>query len=103
MHKPRLRWKTAPPIRYRSYLVVAAIVGLHFRLMALRKLLFIDTNVWLDFYRAQNDAFMGLLEHAEQIAGDIIVTYQVEREFKTNREKVILDAIKPTMLRLWGR
>jgi len=31
--------------------------------MPTEKLLFIDTNVWLDFYRAQNDAGLKLLNH----------------------------------------
>jgi PIN domain len=58
------------------------------------KLLFIDTNIWLDFYRARNDAGLALLEHTESIADQIIVTFQLESEFKTNRQSAILEGIK---------
>ncbi|MFN3545737.1 MAG: PIN-like domain-containing protein [Thiobacillus sp.] len=50
----------------------------------LQKLLFIDTNIWLDFYRARNETGLALLNHAESVASKIIVTYQLESEFKRN-------------------
>lgn len=62
--------------------------------MAIKKLLFIDTNIWLDFYRAKNETGLGLLRRAEAISEKIIVTYQLESEFKRNRQTVILDAMK---------
>jgi hypothetical protein len=62
--------------------------------MAIKKLLFIDTNIWLDFYRARNDAFLGLLAQVEEISDQVIVTYQLESEFKRNRQKIILDGMR---------
>lgn len=60
----------------------------------IQKLLFIDTNIWLDFYRAQNEAYIGLLDKVEGIASKIIVTHQLETEFKKNRQSVILSSLK---------
>ena len=60
----------------------------------MKKLLFVDTNIYLDFYRFGNDVGMDLLKHLDSISDHIIVTYQVDMEFKNNRQKAILDAIK---------
>ena len=57
-------------------------------------LLFIDTNILLDFYRARNDASLKLLEHIDRNSDHIITTYQVEMEFKKNRQHVIHEALK---------
>ena len=56
--------------------------------MPIEKLLFIDTNIWLDFYRS-HDTALKLLDHVEAIKDKVIVTYQVESEFKTNRQRVL--------------
>jgi hypothetical protein len=56
---------------------------------SIQRLLFIDTNIWLDFYRAQSGAGLKLLNHVEAIKSKIIVTYQLESEFKANRQKVL--------------
>ena len=58
----------------------------------IQKLLFIDTNIWLDFYRAQSGAGLKLLGNVEAIKDKIIVTYQLESEFKSNRQKVLLSS-----------
>jgi PIN domain len=58
----------------------------------MRKLLFVDTNIWLDFYRVRNDAAIKLLDHVEAVKNDVIVTYQVECEFKKNRQAVIFES-----------
>ena len=34
----------------------------------LKKLLFVDANIWLDFYRARNDAGLTLLGHVEAVS-----------------------------------
>lgn len=57
-------------------------------------LLFIDTNIWLDFYRYSTEAGISLLEHVESVADKVIVSPQVEMEFKKNRQGTILQAIK---------
>jgi hypothetical protein len=59
----------------------------------LKKLLFVDTNIWLDFYRARNDAGLDLLKHVEGVSDCIIVTYQLESEFKKNRQIAILEGM----------
>ena len=60
----------------------------------MQKLLFIDTNIWLDFYRARNETGLALLNHAESVADRMIVTYQLESEFKKNRQAAILEGIQ---------
>jgi hypothetical protein len=60
----------------------------------LQKLLFVDTNIWLDFYRARNETGLALLEHAESVASKIIVTFQLESEFKRNRQTAILEGMQ---------
>jgi len=62
--------------------------------MAIRKLLFIDTNIWLDFYRARNEISLELLTKIEKAADRIIVTYQLESEFKKNRQAAIFEGMK---------
>jgi len=59
--------------------------------MAVSNLLFIDTNIWLDFYRHRNNTGLRLLEHTEAIKDKLIVTYQLENEFKANRQAAILE------------
>jgi PIN domain len=62
--------------------------------MPIQKLLFIDTNVWLDFYRVRNEVGLSLLAHSEAVADRVIVTFQLESEFKKNRQVAILDGLK---------
>lgn len=57
-------------------------------------LIFIDTNIWLDFYRSETEAGIRLLEHVDSISDRIIVCPQVEMEFKKNRQATILQSIK---------
>lgn len=60
----------------------------------IRKLLFVDTNIWLDFYRARTEAGISILKHLEQIADRIIVTHQLEMEFKKNRLSAMLEGMQ---------
>ena len=60
----------------------------------IRKLQFVDANIWLDFYRARTEAALSLLKHLEAIAPEIIVTYQLEMEFKKNRQQAILEGMQ---------
>jgi predicted nucleic acid-binding protein len=57
-------------------------------------LLFIDTNILLDFYRARNDAGLHLLDTIDQNHRCIVTSYQVEMEFKKNRQRVIVESLK---------
>ena len=58
------------------------------------KLLFVDANIWLDFYRARTEAALSLLRHLETISGQIIVTYQLEMEVKKNRQNAIVEGLR---------
>jgi hypothetical protein len=61
-------------------------------------LVFIDTNIYLDFYSANNDASLSLLKHVDGNHDRIITTDQIEMEYKKNRQNTILrslNAIKP--------
>lgn len=60
----------------------------------IQRLLFIDTNIWLDFYRARNETGLELLNHVDAVADRIIVTYQLELEFKKNRQAAILEGMQ---------
>lgn len=62
--------------------------------MAVKKLLFVDTNKWLDFYRARTEASLSLLEHLDQISDQIIVTWQLEMEFKKNRHAAMIEGMQ---------
>lgn len=57
-------------------------------------IIFIDTNILLDFYRIRkSDISMKYLEEIEKHKEIIITTSQVEMEFKKNRQVVILESI----------
>ena len=56
-------------------------------------LLFIDTNIFLDFYRVRNDAGISLLSRIDKLHASIITTCQVEMEFKKNRQRVINESV----------
>jgi hypothetical protein len=62
--------------------------------MAVPNLLFIDTNIWLDFYRHPIKEGLRLLKHTEGIKDKLIVTYQLETEFKANRQAAIIEGLK---------
>lgn len=57
-------------------------------------LIFIDTNILLDFYRIRkSNVSMKYLEEIENHLDLIITSSQVEMEFKKNRQSVILESI----------
>ncbi len=61
----------------------------------IEKLLFVDTNIWLDFYRTRkSDAAVELLGHLESIKDKIIGTHVLEMEYKKNRQSAIVDGLK---------
>lgn len=56
--------------------------------------IFIDTNIFLDFYRIRRtDISMKYLEEIEKHKDLIISTSQVEMEYKKNRQSAILESI----------
>lgn len=57
------------------------------------RLLFIDTNIFLDFYRARNDAGISLLSKIDALHDQTITTCQLAMEFKKNRQKVITESV----------
>ncbi len=57
-------------------------------------LLFIDTNILLDFYRyPRGSAILSVLDHINNNHDKIITSTQVEMEYKKNRQKVIVTSI----------
>src|ERR1700745_794565 len=62
--------------------------------MPVADLLFIDTNIWLDFYRVRNEMGLQLLERTKTIADRLIVTYQLESEFKKNRQTAMQEGFQ---------
>lgn len=60
----------------------------------IQKLLFVDANIWLDFYRARTEAALSLLKHLEAVSAQIIVTHQLEMEFKKNRQAAMLEGMQ---------
>jgi hypothetical protein len=59
-----------------------------------KKLLFLDTNILLDFYRLSTEANLSLLKRVAAVQDKLIMTCQVEMEFKKNRQRAILDSLK---------
>jgi len=57
-------------------------------------LLFVDSNIFLDFYRAEGEAGLTLLDHIESVSDSLIISDQIEVEFLTNRQKVISESLK---------
>lgn len=56
-------------------------------------LIFIDTNIFLDFYRIRkSDISLKYLSEIETHKEILILTNQVEMEFRKNRQTVILEA-----------
>ncbi len=60
----------------------------------IQQLLFVDANIWLDFYRARSEAGLSLLKHLEAVSEKIIVSHQLEMEFKKNRQTAILEGMQ---------
>ena len=61
--------------------------------MARPNLLFVDTNIWLDFYRARNENDLKLLKRMGAVKDQLIVTYQLEIEFNANRQRVMVESL----------
>lgn len=58
-------------------------------------LVFIDTNIYLDFYRVRgSDVSLSILKHFDGNHNHIITTAEVEMEYKKLRQKVIIEALK---------
>ncbi len=58
-------------------------------------LVFIDTNIFLDFYRVRGrEGGLSILQHIDDNLDRFITTNQVEMEFKKNRQRVILESEK---------
>lgn len=57
-------------------------------------LIFIDTNIYLDFYRVRGtDATLSILKHFDENHDCIITTSEVEMEYKKNRQRVIIKSL----------
>lgn len=66
-------------------------------------LIFIDTNIFLDFYRVRGgDEKLNLLKRVDEHLDNIITTAQVEMEYKKNRQIVILESLNRFKTPDWG-
>jgi len=65
-------------------------------------LIFIDTNIFLDFYRIQGESRLSMLEHISRNSDIIITSNQVQMEFKKNRQKVMVDSWKQLQTPNWS-
>ncbi len=62
---------------------------------ALDTLLFVDTNILLDFYRIRkSDVSTKYLEQLEACKDRLIIGSQVEMEYKKHRQGVIVESLK---------
>lgn len=59
-----------------------------------RDLIFVDTNILLDFYRVRRESGLTLLKALDGLHEDLITTYQVEMEFKKNRQAAISESLR---------
>ena len=63
--------------------------------MRMSHLVFIDTNIFLDFYRVRGqDTDLSILSHIDANHDKLLSTYQVEMEYKKNRQRVILESLQ---------
>lgn len=63
--------------------------------MNIDALLFVDTNVLLDFYRIRNtDISIRYLEQLEACKDRLIIGSQIEMEYKKNRQAVIIESLE---------
>lgn len=57
-------------------------------------LIFVDTNIFLDFYRVSGESAKRQMDALERHKDKLILSEQVRMEFLKNRQKVILSAFK---------
>ena len=58
-------------------------------------LLFIDTNIFLNFYRTtDNKLTLQLLKYTEECADQLILSSQLEMEYKANRVAAVLKGLR---------
>jgi predicted nucleic acid-binding protein len=70
---------------------------------SLDALIFVDTNILLDFYRIRKSSGgLELLEKLELHKGLVIIGSQVEMEYKKNRQKVILEGLAAQKMPDWS-
>src|SRR5688572_3775270 len=61
--------------------------------MPAKYLIFVDTNILLDFYRVRGrESGLSILKHIDDNLDRFITTHQVEMEFNKNRQRVIIDS-----------
>jgi predicted nucleic acid-binding protein len=67
-------------------------------------LLFIDTNVLLDFYRIRNsDISLKYLKQLEAYKDRLIITSQVEMEYKKHRQEAIIESLNSFSSPDWNK
>lgn len=69
----------------------------------MQALIFVDTNIFLDFYRVRSGGVgLELLKLIERHKDILITGSQVEMEYKKNRQRVILDALNSVKTPDWS-
>jgi len=72
--------------------------------LTLDALIFIDTNIFLDFYRIRrSDVSLEYLNRLEDCKDRLILGSQVEMEYKKNRQKVILESLNKYSKPDWNK
>lgn len=67
-------------------------------------LLFVDTNILLDFYRIRKtDISLKYLKQLEECKDRLIVGAQLEMEYKKNRQKVIIESLNQFSTPDWNK
>jgi len=67
-------------------------------------LIFVDTNILLDFYRIrQSDVSLKYLDRLEDCRDRLIIGSQIEMEYKKNRQKAILESLSKYSSPNWGK
>ena len=57
-------------------------------------LVFVDTNIFLDFYRVRNSEIqLNLIKHLQDNKDKLIITSQVEMEYQKHRQDVIITTL----------
>ena len=67
-------------------------------------LIFVDTNILLDFYRIrQSDISLEYLKRLEDCKNRLIIGSQIEMEYKKNRQRAILESLNRYAEPDWGK
>lgn len=58
------------------------------------ELIFVDANIFLDFYRGQTGTALALLRRLKTVRRQLVTSFVVQMEFEKNRQKLVRDALR---------